>query len=335
VESIATARAHLNDGGLLVLYNYYRQEWSIRKLAGMLERAFGEPPFVTTFGTSGRAATFMAGPRLREGGPAIDRPYAEGGDIAPGTGSELPVIGEGRLSGDPSIVPSTDDWPFFYMKEPAIPAIYLGAIGMIVVIALITIGLTASPRELRRFSPEFFFLGAAFMLLEARSLVIFALLFGTTWLVNSLVFFAILTSVLVAILVTARWPARQVWPLFAVLFALLAANYFVPVRAFLALDPAWLRYPAAAAFAFAPVFVANLIFSREFAGTKTVADSFAYNLLGIMFGGIFEYAAMLTGYQALLIVVLVFYGLAFSSRLASRPAAVSAEAVRAPPIAPR
>ena len=33
-----------------------------------------------------------------------------------------------------------------------------------------------------------FFLGAAFMLLEAKAVVQMALLFGSTWLVNSLVF---------------------------------------------------------------------------------------------------------------------------------------------------
>ena len=53
-----------------------------------------------------------------------------------------------------------------------------------------------------------FFLGAAFMLLETRSLVTFALLFGSTWLVNSLVFFAILCSVMLAVFISARFPIR-------------------------------------------------------------------------------------------------------------------------------
>ena len=37
-----------------------------------------------------------------------------------------------------------------------------------------------------------FFLGAAFMLLETRAVVQMALLFGSTWLVNSAVFFTVL-----------------------------------------------------------------------------------------------------------------------------------------------
>ena len=55
-----------------------------------------------------------------------------------------------------------------------------------------------------------FFLGAAFMLLETRSLVTFSLLFGSTWLVNSLVFFAILCSVMLAVFISAKFPDSAV-----------------------------------------------------------------------------------------------------------------------------
>ena len=47
---------------------------------------------------------------------------------------------------------------------------------------------------IRRFSPHFFVLGIAFLLLETKSLVSFSLLFGTTWVVNALAFFAILAQ---------------------------------------------------------------------------------------------------------------------------------------------
>jgi hypothetical protein len=47
-------------------------------------------------------------------------------------------------------------------------------------------------------------MGAAFLLLETKSIVQFALLFGTTWFVNSLVFAGVLLAVYLAI-ETARW----------------------------------------------------------------------------------------------------------------------------------
>ena len=43
---------------------------------------------------------------------------------------------------------------------------------------------------------DLFCMGAAFLLLETKSVVQFALLFGTTWFVNALVFLGVLLSVL-------------------------------------------------------------------------------------------------------------------------------------------
>ena len=54
---------------------------------------------------------------------------------------------------------------------------------------------------------DLFFMGAAFLLLETRSITTFALLFGTTWLVNALVFTGVLLAVLAAIEVTQRGAA--------------------------------------------------------------------------------------------------------------------------------
>ena len=79
----------------------------------------------------------------------------------------------------------------------------------------------------------------------------------------------------------------------------------------LLIDPPWLRYCLAAALAFAPVFCANLIFSHSFRDTRTADMAFASNLLGAMVGGALEYLALITGYQALLIVVAILYGLAW------------------------
>ncbi|MDQ3938082.1 MAG: hypothetical protein M3253_05305, partial [Chloroflexota bacterium] len=82
-------------------------------------------------------------------------------------------------------------------------------------------------------------------------------------------------------------------------------------------DPPWLRYLAAAAVAFAPVFFANLVFSYSFRDTTSADMAFASNLLGAMVGGAIEYLALVTGYGALLLVVALLYGLAwlFATRL--------------------
>ncbi len=174
----------------------------------------------------------------------------------------------------------------------------------------------ATGTTIRRFSPHFFLLGVAFLLLTTRSLTSFSLLFGTTWLVNSLAFLGILASVLVAILVNSRWPIRRPTPFYVLLLAAIGLAYFLPPESLL-LDPPWLRYAVAATVAFAPVFVANLVFSYSFRDTNTADMAFASNLLGATVGGALEYMALITGYQALLLVVagLYAFGWLFATRL--------------------
>ncbi len=326
-DAIRQARARLADDGLLVMYNYYRQDWLVRKLAGMVETAFGAPPYVTTYGAWGRAAAFMAGPRLARLDPALDAPYSERpGITAPGRGKWMPVIGQGRLTGDPNRTLATDDWPFVYMPEPAVPAIYLASLGMAALIALALLLVVAPRGALRRFDWHFFFLGAAFMLLETRSLVTFALLFGTTWMVNSLVFFAILLSVLLAILFNARFKITRPWPLYVLLFATVLLNYGLPLQTLLGIESPALRYTLASVLTFTPIFLANVVFSRSFRDTQSADIAFASNLIGVMVGGMFEYLALATGYQSLLLLVVVFYALALIPWRRQREPALGASA---------
>jgi len=318
-ESLRSARAHLSDQGLLVLYNYYRQDWSVKKLAAMSNAAFGQPPYVTVYGAWGRAAAIMNGPLLSRLPPGLAHAYQMPPAVQPPAHARIPALGAGLMAGDATLKPASDDWPFFYLSKPGVSGVYLWAILVILVVAL-AIGAAFVPAAaIRRFDWHFFFLGAAFMLLETRSLVTFSLLFGTTWMVNALVFFAILSSVLAAVLINARLKLSRVGWLYGALFALLALNFAIPVRALLDIGSSTLRYLLASLFAFAPIFVANVVFSRSFRDTTEADSAFASNLLGIAVGGVVEYAALATGYQALLIPVMVFYAAAlfFGRRIIS------------------
>jgi hypothetical protein len=134
--------------------------------------------------------------------------------------------------------------------------------------------------------------------------------FGTTWIVNSLVFFAVLASVLAAILVNQRIRFRSPALLYAGLFGSLALAIVIS-PATLLFDPPWLRYVVAATLAFAPIFFANLVFSYSFRDTKAADMAFASNLLGAVVGGAVEYVALITGYGWLLVVVGVLYAAAW------------------------
>ena len=146
-----------------------------------------------------------------------------------------------------------------------------------------------------------------------KALIVFALLFGSTWIVNSLVFFAILASVLVAVRVNVRFSFRRIWIFYLLLFGMLALNLVVRPETLL-LANVIARYLVASILAFAPVFLANVIFSHSFRETETADIAFASNLLGIMPVGMLEYLSMLFGYHALLWLVIAFYALAMLRR---------------------
>jgi len=301
VEAFQSVRDHLTPDGTFVLYNSYREPWLVAKIDSMIETAFGTKPILRLFGET--EAVFADGPAI-----AALKGGAPPGDIV----SPVPAV-----SGAPA-TQATDDWPFLYLRSPTIQPHYLLALGFVLSFALLAVAgsARATKTSLSGFSPHFFVLGSAFMLLETRSLVSFSLLFGTTWLVNALAFFAILASVLLAILVNSRLKVRRSRPLYVLLFAALAVAFALPPEQLL-FDPPWLRYLAAAIVAFAPVFLANLVFTFSFRDTKIADMAFASNLLGAMVGGVIEYAALITGYRALLIIVALLYLAAwlFASRL--------------------
>jgi SAM-dependent methyltransferase len=309
-DSLAAARDALAPNGVLVLYNYYREPWLVEKLTSMVGRTFGRESFVSTYGGQGRGAVIVNGSRLSEIPSGAFGPYRE--ETFDPAEKELRVTGEGffAVTDKP---PATDDWPFIYLPAKSFPALYLRGLAVILAISLAAIFLVAPRSTLQRFDWHMFFLGVAFALLEVKALTTFALLFGSTWNVNSLVFFAILTSVLIAVLVNARFSFRRIWIFYVLLFGMLVLNLVVRPEALL-LQNAVARYVIASGLIFAPVFLANVIFSNSFRETELADVAFASNLLGIMVGGMLEYFSMLVGYHMLLVAVIAFYFLAMVLR---------------------
>ena len=289
----AMERVHdiLDEDGVFAMYNYYRDPWLVGRLARTMEQAFGHPPCVDLNDEQISASLLIAKD------PALQK--CEGVATTAALLAEAPE-------------PATDNWPFLYLKNPTIPGMYLAVLVMILVLSGLAVvfsggGLRNSSRYI-----DLFLLGAAFLLLETRAVTMFALLFGTTWLVNAIVFAGILVAVLLAVEFT-RWfnrvsPRGKV-PLpiaYAVLLGSLALVWFIPPAALLGL-PVPLRLLAAVGITFLPVFTANVIFASRFNESKDPTTAFGMNLLGAMVGGCLEYLALLTGYQALLIIAAALY----------------------------
>jgi hypothetical protein len=157
---------------------------------------------------------------------------------------------------------------------------------------------------------DLFFMGAAFLLLETKSITTFALLFGTTWVVNAVVFAGVLLAVLLAVETTRRLPTPSLSVLYLGIAAALVLAYVVPNASLLGL-PLLPRLVAAVALAFAPIYLANVAFAKRFAETENAPSAFGINILGAMLGGCVEYLALVVGFRSLLIVAGVLYLAAF------------------------
>ena len=297
VEALRTVREHLRPDGVFAMYNYYRGD-VFEHYAATLARVFGHAPCLdrgnSGVGTSSQAVLTTS---LEPGGISCDTPWMERG-----TAPE----------------PATDDHPFPYLMSRTIPAFY-GATLAFVLLASVVLVRTGSGRPVRAMRPyvDLFFMGVAFLLLETKNVVQFALLFGTTWFVNSLVFAGILLSVLAAVETARRVRLPGPTVLFGALMLALLVVWVVRPESLLSLPPAP-RFAAATALAFAPVFLANLIFARRFREVSASTVAFGANLLGAIVGGVLEYGALVVGYRALLLVVAAIYALAYVTRGRSR-----------------
>jgi SAM-dependent methyltransferase len=305
-EALRSARDHLTAHGVFAMYNYYREGWLIDRLGGTAAAAFGHAPCIDT--VSGATAVVSV---ARD---AADQRCTAGDHELP---ASYPA-------------PVHDNAPFLYYDGGMVPAIYLWALGGILLISLVLVRVVGGPFRPMRPYADLFFMGAAFLLLETKNIATFANLFGTTWIVNAMVFAGVLLCVLAAVETTRRVRTPSLRVVFALVALGLAVAYVVKPEWLLQLS-FWPRLVVATVVAFVPIFLANVAFAKRFAESDSSRAAFGVNLLGAILGGCLEYAALLTGYRNLLIVVAALYLLAFllkpaESRTALRAGAAAAGA---------
>ncbi|MGD0925614.1 MAG: spermidine synthase [Streptosporangiaceae bacterium] len=296
LQSVQAARAHLAPGGTMAMYNYYSAHLFNRYATTMLD-------------------AFHRAPCAQVGAPLGGRRLAVLTDRSSG-----PVANCARVWHGQRVAPATDDHPFPYLLNNTIPTAYVWMLGLILAASLLFVRVAGGP--LRKMSGyiDLAFMGAAFLLLETKNIVQFALLFGSTWLVNALVTAAVLVAVYLAVETARHVKLPPPVVLYAALIASLLLTWLIPQEDLVSL-PIAARFLAGGALAFAPVFIANLIFAQRFSDVEATTTAFAANLLGAMVGGALEYLALITGYRFLLILVGVLYALALGFRLLhGRPA---------------
>ncbi|HEY9785957.1 MAG TPA: hypothetical protein V6D17_11185, partial [Candidatus Obscuribacterales bacterium] len=219
-QALESIKERLKPGGIFVMYNYYRQDWIAARLAAMAKEVFGNEPLLLTLSDpksppsnefDKETVTFV----LVSNGPssaldAIHRKFKEGqffwlnddpsfNKTVDGFGEKAPALSTGandkgwtrvqqvKIPELPSgsELPS-DSWPFLYLKNRLIPDFNIRGMAVMAGLSLLLLFLF-SPERKPKINGQMFFLGAAFMLLETKSVVHMALLFGSTWVVNSAV----------------------------------------------------------------------------------------------------------------------------------------------------
>ncbi|MGH9446818.1 MAG: spermidine synthase, partial [Terriglobia bacterium] len=332
-QAFADVRAHLKPGGWFVAYNYFRRGWIVCRMYKALTETFGSEPLVLTLPakpvvnpqTSGGLTMIISDPsqRLRTafrvhpdywlaaGKPA--GPNAPDGfyeDPPPGEPGHWERFGAAKVQNFRSIKDATDDWPFLYLNHPMVTRLGWEGIATMGGLAFLMLALF-SPGKIKEkkgtgLGPRMFFLGAGFMLVETRAVVYMALLFGTTWIVNTIVFFAVLVMILLANLYVLKFHPRDLRGYYAGLVVSLGLNVLIPMDFFLGISRG-LQVLGSCLLVFTPILFAGVIFAVAFNESARADRDFGVNVAGAMFGGLAEYSSMLVGFRLLGLIALLFY----------------------------
>lgn len=290
-QGIRSAWEHINNNGHLVItISVYAGQWFYERLFWTIKQATGKEPFSVYLGVHW-AATF----------------------IVPKDGADIQFD---RLSNYIRIYPmgpakhtrtTSDDWPFLYIRPNHFPWGYLIVLCGILIFTFAMIPSAFGGKSFRRdFDPALFFMGAAFLLIETSGVTSLSLLFGSTWLVNSAIFFGILTTVLAANLFVIHFKLKNELPWFVCLFisaGILHAVNISELNNFSLMT----RGIAGGLLYGIPIGFAGIIVSIMLSRASSPAASLGSNLLGAVIGGCLEYSSMVIGLSAIVQIAILLY----------------------------
>jgi len=289
-EALADVKRLLKEDGLFLLQFLALKDYIATKLFRLVENTFDQKPL----------SLFL--PEYRHFNHALM--VGKGGDLP----HESPSSVSAFINQESYRLP-TDNWPFLYLQNPSIPKHYFHILLLIFIVGFAGIEVAVGRQLFRDIRPVMFFLGAAFLLLETKSITEFSLLFGSTWTVNLFVVLGILIVILFANLLILRFPSFPRSFLFFGLLLSLALCYSIPIKDLLEESPL-LRDLATMTFTGLPILFAAGLFASCFQNEKESAVALGWNLLGAVVGGLLEYSSMVFGIKALYLLALCLYTVA-------------------------
>jgi spermidine synthase len=314
-ESLERARSLLADGGIVVLSFESQKPFIADRMAHSLREVFGQEPICfrvpgSQFGWGG--VLFIAGDldqarKQIEANPRLAKAIAD-------WQKQEPVV----LAGTTSV--TTDDWPYLYLETPRIPLLYYLLGGLMVLLFIRgtrQLNLGAMVTRWRRNEWHFFFLGAAFLLLEVQNISKASVVLGNTWFVNAVVISGILVMVLAANLVVARLPRLPEASVYAGLFLICLSLEFIDIARFGFLPMAQ-KVVLVGAVTSLPMLFSGILFARSFANADQKDQALGANLIGSLAGGLLQSVTFIIGVRALILIVAALY---FAAMLCRRRAA--------------
>src|SRR5438552_8196194 len=298
LESLREARRHLRPSGTVSVSFALTETWIQERFYRMLLEAFEQEPLCLQTPYDAGISYLV--------GPTANRSYIQGqADL------EAMVINDRILKTETPL--PTDDWPYLYLKSKSIPFAYWFTLSILFLLSAILTKKILSSREPSKNQPQkwplltyMFLLGAGFMLIEVKSISDLSLLYGSTWIVNSVVISAILLMILLANLFVIKLIPQSVSWVYLALTCVLGISYFLRPDTLAGMSP-YLKSIFGGTITALPVFFAGILFATAFRHVEDVASAFGANLLGALVGGVLEHLSMVYGVAFLNLLGLGLY----------------------------
>ena len=316
-ETMEKVKSLLNPGGLVAVTYTVHEKWIADRIYNLLRQTFNNQPIVFQGDKYGWGTVFIAGDNTlinQSDIKTIDSQFIQFLKTQPdkstwGYGDLNGFLSEKIFSQD--VLVPTDDWPHLFLQKSVIPNNYLLVLLILMGLSILVIKkLLPFKATFNLSSGNFFFLGAAFALLETKGITELGVLLGTTWITNSAVIASVLFMILIAniyVLKTTRTPISVVYGL---LIGTVLLNYFLPLVNLVEFNLSWRIILAGLRIAL-PILFSGILFALFLKNTKAASTALGMNLLGSMFGGILEYTSLIWGQKVLFIIALFFYLVSF------------------------
>jgi spermidine synthase len=303
-ESIIQAKSRLKDGGIMALTFEAQKPFIVDRIQMVLEEVFIQSPLVFRVPTNAYGAggvMFVTGDLEN-----VQKQLAQNPSLSAYI-KNLQATNPVQLSHTTKI--TTDDWPYLYLEAPRIPILYYLLIGLMIVIFVRSYRkwqAGSNPSLLSRTSWHFFFLGAAFLLLEVQNISKASVVLGNTWQVNAVIISSILGMALLANWIAYRFPKLSITPVYVLLVATCLCLYLIDLASFGFL-PYFTKAVLIGALTSLPMLFSGIIFIRSFTAVKEKNNALGANLIGALVGALLQSITFIIGIKALLLVVAGFY----------------------------